>query len=585
MAEGLPEGLVRNREGVTAVGEGVDNLDAELVATCWRSKPPNLLQLAALLTVRFPVYSSKKAVLAENIGRRLENFFWRIWGSERLRQRLSGTQVNIQFDIINEGGYIRTTPTASPRSSKSLSAYYKEVRQRTPPVTPSASESSNQPALFPVLDDDSTERASIDKAPLSHPSVPRDSSIIAYQSDTPASEESGDAQVTPSYVGLEDSSVTPTPTSPIAALEKSSESSKENRRSPQIPTRRPPILKKEGSSGSSRSSRSAKISGSSNEATSADDDPNIPTQARSASSRRPTATRFNEEVAVSIPKPSMTVLRNAGERSARPGGESSQRSGRRNPVVVASTAANKTRPAFVRQRSSTGASRDVLSKSLSNQHLARSPRTLATSTSTGFRSIPGSKQSPEPSSTRTYRAASPHSSRQPRQQVSRKPSTEGPVHRSSADSDEPNRLVEVSAAKSSSNPKITTEVSRKKAGTLKPLVEPDFRAKFIDKTRASQRSLTDLSAFAPKSSAAVPTSASYQATGMMESAQATSSAGRGKGREAFTNVTAPLKAPAPAGREAGSEDNTASLPRTKSQLTLLLEKEKVRSAKEQERET
>lgn len=38
MAEGLPEGLVRNREGVTAVGEGIDRVEADLVATCWRRK-------------------------------------------------------------------------------------------------------------------------------------------------------------------------------------------------------------------------------------------------------------------------------------------------------------------------------------------------------------------------------------------------------------------------------------------------------------------------------------------------------------------------------------------------------------------
>ena len=555
--------------------------------------------------VRLPVYSSKKAVLAENIGRRLENFFWRIWGSERLRQRLSGTQVNIQFDIINEGGYLRTTPTASPRSSKSLSAYYKEARQRTPPATPSASGNEDLPVPFPAVDEGRTKRSPTasatlptaaaapgrpaDKEPLSYPDVSRHSAINPSRSHTSASEESGDAQITPTYTGDEDSSVTPTPTSPIAALGKSSESSKENRRAPQNPTRRPPILKKEGSSGSSHSSKSAKIafsssgesqagriSESSDEATSTDNDPTLPTQARSASSRRPTATRFNEEVAVSIPKPSISTLRNTGE--------SSQRSGRRNPVVVASTAANKTRPAFVRQRSSTGTSKGVLSKSLSNQHLARSPRTLSATISTGFRSISGSKQSPEPSSRGKYRAPSPHASQQPRQRSSFETSGEGLAHKSSADSDDRDLLIETPTANPPSKQKSTPGPPGKQAGTLKPLVEPDFRAKFIDKTRASQRSLTDLSAFSRKSSAAVPTSASYQATGMLESAQSTSSVGRGKGREAFTNVTAPLKAPAPAGRES-EEDNQAPLPRTKSQLTLLLDKEKARSAKEQERET
>ena len=38
MAEGLPEGLVKNREGVTAVGEGVDRVEVEQVAACWSGR-------------------------------------------------------------------------------------------------------------------------------------------------------------------------------------------------------------------------------------------------------------------------------------------------------------------------------------------------------------------------------------------------------------------------------------------------------------------------------------------------------------------------------------------------------------------
>lgn len=40
MAEGLPEGLVTTREGVAAVVEGEDRVEAEQVAACWRSRSP-----------------------------------------------------------------------------------------------------------------------------------------------------------------------------------------------------------------------------------------------------------------------------------------------------------------------------------------------------------------------------------------------------------------------------------------------------------------------------------------------------------------------------------------------------------------
>lgn len=66
------------------------------------------------------VYSVNKAVIADGVGRRLENFFWRIWSSRKVLHRISGRQVARQFQQISEGGYFRTTPTQSPRISRSL---------------------------------------------------------------------------------------------------------------------------------------------------------------------------------------------------------------------------------------------------------------------------------------------------------------------------------------------------------------------------------------------------------------------------------------------------------------------------------
>lgn len=59
-------------------------------------------------------------MLAEDVGRRLENFFWRIWSSRRLLENINGFLVAAIFGKILEGGYIRTTPTQSPRASRSL---------------------------------------------------------------------------------------------------------------------------------------------------------------------------------------------------------------------------------------------------------------------------------------------------------------------------------------------------------------------------------------------------------------------------------------------------------------------------------
>ena len=460
---------------------------------------------------------------------------------------------------------------------------------RTPPTTPpSLVDASNQPTAYTEASSTSTDNDP-EVSPITL--TPTNPSIFSKKSSkhdpSEARRSSGDDLVHskisgssrdklgkvdnfPSHGGTEDSSVTPTPTSPIATLGKSDEGSKENRRAPESASRRPPILKK-GSSGSSRTSKSA------------DEDRALSFQAGSSSARRTTSTRFNEEVAVSIPKPPSSVPRNSGERSTRSGGESSQKSAKRNLVVVASNAANKTKPAFIRQRSSAGSSRDAPSRSSSQQNLARSPKSQSASASTESPFVPRIKLSPDPESAKgSLEGAGSYTTRVGKRSLRDSPSGEVLSEEFEESEVEPDDALSVpqeskSALKSKKNAAKTSTANVPEGS--KPLVEPNFRAKFIDRTKASQRSLTDLSAFARKSSAAIPTSASYQATGMLESMHAPLSAGRSQGREAFTNVTAPLKAPAPAGPEATSNENPTLLPTTKSQLTLLLKKEKTRSDK------
>ncbi|KAI4240162.1 MAG: hypothetical protein L6R40_005295 [Gallowayella cf. fulva] len=105
MPEGLPEGLFTTNVEVRRDLESVDRVDVEDIARLWKA------------------YHTNRALFAEDVGRRLENFFWRIWGNNRLLHNITGTLVAAIFSKISEGGYIRTTPTQSPRSSRSLGTF------------------------------------------------------------------------------------------------------------------------------------------------------------------------------------------------------------------------------------------------------------------------------------------------------------------------------------------------------------------------------------------------------------------------------------------------------------------------------
>ncbi|KAK0513363.1 hypothetical protein JMJ35_004349 [Cladonia borealis] len=532
----LPQGLVSTKEVVSGEIERVDRVEAEDVQKLWK------------------VYHSKKAALADNVGHRLENFFWRIWSSGRIRDRITGTQVATQFSDINEGGVIRTTPTPSPRPSLSLGSYYRTARSPTP-----ASASASQ-------------------APTS-PTDPRKDVAT---------------------------SVTPTPTSPLSAGTKGSSNLKENRRS-DPPIRRPPILKKSSSGStsgsgdkssklvtvcpaSSSAAKSSSIS-ESEEAVVLDDEATPPRSAiapsgRTATTRKSVTTRFNEEVAVSIPKPSTSVIRSAKEKIGRSSsGENSQKSGRRNHVVVANTGASKKRPSLGRRKSSQTSSLPG-SRTPSYLNLARSPK----SPSSGSKHT--SRKDQEAPIEKRSRAVSPHPSKDKKPLPLGPPSSEessdesdeeegattrGPSGRSGGrrdSTDDDDDDDEDDDDDDDSDDEVSAKPGNEKPETLKPLVDPNFRSKFIGKTRSAQGSFTNLPSLLRKPAAAGPASASFQAAGMMDK----SSTGRGKSREAYTNIVAPLKS----SPEAASDDGPRPLPRTTSQLTLLLERERNRSANQEQ---
>lgn len=459
--------------------------------------------------------------------------------SERLRERLSGAQIDRQFDSISQGGRIKTTPTPSPRSSRNLSSSVKETRSTT-----------------------STESA---------------------VSASSASPKAGPVQC---HEEMEDTSVTPTPQSPSRASSEATTKPKENRRTT---TNRPPPILKKVSSGSNRPSRSSSILSPASQgpwsaadasiegAVTFDDEPTsmeplAPIAGRPA--RKSTTTRFNEEVAVSIPK-EPTVSRSSGGRSSgdRSSGESSQRPGRRNPVVVASTGASKRRPPIMRQRSSQASSFGALrypgSRASSSPDLTLSLKSTDTCTAEDPNQEAGA------SSARRLRAISPHPLKD-RKGLSPSPSSSDRMAedfgREGAGSQAPSTNPDL-------GPSIIAETANTSYEISSPLVDPNFRSQFVDKTRASNRSFTNLP-LARKASAAVPTAASFQASGMLDPGQGSSAVGKSRGKEAFKNEIVPLKAPASAGPEPPAEF-LQPLPRTKSQLTLLLEREKNRSASQE----
>ncbi len=458
--------------------------------------------------------------------------------SERVRERLSGAQIDKQFDSISQGGYIRTTPTTSPRSSRNLSKYDAEDRSIT----------STKDAL----------------------------------SSSPASPGAGSFQ---GDEELEGTSVTSTPHSPFRTSPEATTKLKENRQT--TTTRPPPILKK-SSPGSRPSLKSFSVlsptsqelcstAGVGNEETATFDDDPTPTESldpiAGKSARKATTTRFNEEVAVSIPKAS-TVSRLSGGRLS---GESSQRSGRRNPIVVASTGASKRRPPIIRQRSSQassfGGSKEPPSRSSSSPNLARSMKPTYTTTAKS----PSQEAEAEGSSARRLRAASPHPSKRRKRQSPTPPSTK----ETAEDFGDEDGETQEWSRKHSSGPMLVEDIANANSETSKPLVDPGFRSKFEDRTRLSNRSFTNISSVTRKSTTAAPTAASFQASGMLDTGQGTSIAGSPRGKGAFKNETIPLKAPASAGPEPPA-DASQPLPRTKSQLTLLLEREKNRSASQED---
>ncbi|KAL1878860.1 hypothetical protein Plec18167_004155 [Paecilomyces lecythidis] len=95
MTENLPKDLVLTKGHVGSELAILGGVDVDDIIKLWR------------------VYSTNRSILRDGVGRRLENFFWRIWGSRRIYSALSGSTLATLFVHISDDRAIRTASAAT----------------------------------------------------------------------------------------------------------------------------------------------------------------------------------------------------------------------------------------------------------------------------------------------------------------------------------------------------------------------------------------------------------------------------------------------------------------------------------------
>ena len=463
-----------------------------------------------MLRLLVTAYATNRKLLADGAGRRLENFFWRLWGSDHIMKNITRGQVAILFDSISEDGPLRTTPTQSPRASRMLGNHGRE----------SHPSQSQQPAS--EVGDKSNRNIVIIDPAESLPQPPHvqveaancqdDQRVTAGQRATytlqlaQGSGASSNDHTLPevprtkivSEGGEDESTPTPTPP-PTARRVKPSQSSIGAYRQPEEPPN-PEILRDDGETlpPGSLTSLTTVVSASSED----------------------------------------TVKGGLGGRHRAP-----KRTTRKRGVYYASTPTSRRRPVVMRRKSSQSSS-STASSTVSPRPSTSGARTL--------RNIPVIEHEAE----------------------------HGGSARTSEDAIEddespPAETREIEWSSTATDPRSVQQRNT--------LVEPDFRSKFVAKTRSAQSSFVSLPSLLRKPSATPATPASYQATGTLNLGQETEAGGRGRGRVSFPDEAMPLATPRFGGPRPGQEEHqTTALQRTQSQLTLLLERERDRGAGSQD---
>lgn len=470
------------------------------------------------------VYSANKAVLADDVGRRLENFFWRIWGNKNIRDQITGSQVATLFSNISEGGFLRTTPTQSPRTSRSLGSYgstgrLENVAASSPPNANAGALTRSQGVVREGTEEDKavscasneadTLRASKSKVKEQNKDVALPPSILKKPKMASSSQVSKSARISSQNVELIHGHVT-------GGRDGESDSAEENISSVKTVRNKGKALSKELEPPMIGSSKSSTVSGI-----------NSPT--------------VNFSISETI---------NTEEQGTRSQEDERQKSARRS--IVAKTAASKRRPTISQRKSShlssSNAPNTILSPSSGSKTVSLGKNTVPVSASDELAGYVQSQPAKIP------RSGSPHSSKQ------RMDRAENDVYSENFEEDAP---------------------IKERQRPVDGLVDRDFRSKFASRTQIDRHPFVSLPSVTRKSAAAATTFASQQASGSIGFGQSKPHNGKAKRSVEFTDEIIPLKPPGASGlneeTEDRDEDETPNLPRTKSELTLLLEKDKRRT--------
>lgn len=117
--ESIPEGLLSVSDKVPAQLGGIDAVDVGDIVQLWKGMFTKVLQYPVLhtqsnLSHLLAAYSINPSVHEGNAGYRLQNFFWRIWSSERLSTSLTGSKLARLFLQISEPTATNTTYSIRP---------------------------------------------------------------------------------------------------------------------------------------------------------------------------------------------------------------------------------------------------------------------------------------------------------------------------------------------------------------------------------------------------------------------------------------------------------------------------------------
>jgi hypothetical protein len=104
MTENLPKGLITTTGEISSEIHGLDPVDIEQIAQLWKGMIECLTMDVNTLTfiVMISVFSANNSLLQNGTGRRLENFFWRIWSSSRVCNSISASTLGALFTKISD---------------------------------------------------------------------------------------------------------------------------------------------------------------------------------------------------------------------------------------------------------------------------------------------------------------------------------------------------------------------------------------------------------------------------------------------------------------------------------------------------